>query len=95
MWICLLGFFVGQEPNEQIVSNRIICHVGFGQQSSIVFQVLTMDENVHACPLNHACILNVRALPNSQFTDRQRQGCDKDNMRAAYTTIVVNIAHTD
>jgi len=94
MGIRLLGFLVGQKPSERFVSNRIICHVGFGQQPSIVLQVLTMDENVDACPLNHARLLNIGAFP-TQSSMGHRCGPGDDNMRAASTTVVVNIAHTD
>lgn len=43
----VLCFLVGQQPNEQFVSNRITGHVGVGQQASIVREVFAVDELIH------------------------------------------------
>jgi hypothetical protein len=44
----LLGFLVGQKPNNQFVSNRIIRHVGFSQQTPKMRDVLALNEAIHA-----------------------------------------------
>jgi len=43
----VLCFLVGQQPNEQFMSNRITRHAGFGQQASIVREVFAMNELLH------------------------------------------------
>lgn len=43
----VLCFLVGQQPNEQFVSNRITGHIGFGQQASIVCKVFAANEVIH------------------------------------------------
>lgn len=41
------GCLFGQQPDKHLVSNRIIRHVRFGQQPSIVRQIFAVDEAFH------------------------------------------------
>ena len=43
----VLCFLVGQQPNEQFMSNRITRHIGVGQQASIVREVFAANELFH------------------------------------------------
>jgi hypothetical protein len=86
----LLGFLVGQKPNNQFVSNRIIRHVGFSQQTPKMRDVLALNEAIHADL--ELGLRRERAVP-SVTGSCHRQGSDTANVSAADTGAVINVAH--
>jgi hypothetical protein len=44
MGYLVLSFLVGQQPNKQFVSNRIIRHIGGGKKPSKEHEVFVMDK---------------------------------------------------